>query len=50
MPEQEDLLQPGEQARQGGHEEGVQRIRQPAAVLLRARGGAEAGELGAQGG
>ena len=48
LPKQEDLLQPAEQAGQARHDQGMQCIRQPATVLLRARGGAEAGELGAQ--
>ena len=50
LPEHEDLFEPGEQARQAGHDEGMHGGRNPGALLLGLRGVAQAGELLAEGG
>ena len=51
LPEPEKLLQTGEQARQGGHDEGVNSVRNPGAVLPRGpRSDAQAFELFARSG
>ena len=51
LPEGEDLLQAAEDAGQAGHDEGVDGVQNPGAVLPRGpRDVAQAGELFAQGG
>ena len=49
LPEQEDLFQAGEQAGQAGHDQRVDRVRNPGAPLLCQRSMAQAGELVAEG-
>ncbi len=46
LPEPEELFQAGEEARQGGHDQGVDGVRNPGAVLLPClRIAAQAGEM-----
>ena len=50
LPEGEDLFQAGEDADQGGDDQGVDGAGNPGALLLRLRGAAQAGDLVAEGG
>ena len=49
LPEQDELFQAGEQAREAGRDEGVQGRGQPGLRLVGLGGGAQTGELVGQG-
>ena len=50
LPELEDLLEAGENAAEGGDDEGVDGGRNPGALLLCQHGAVQAGDLVAEGG
>jgi len=50
LPEQDELFQPADEAREAGHDEGVQCRGQPIRCHVRGRAGAKAAEVVAQDG
>ena len=50
LPEAQECFQPAENARQGGHDEGVDGGGNPGALLLCLHGAMQAGDLVAEGG